>query len=133
MNNWTDFHISIVYFSGLAIALIVSVLTVMYLRPARTTIKKITGKFDIIWNGSFKTTVVLGGLLGAMSVTFRGCNGNYNYLLESQYETAMKGVEQVSTTFDWLTIILGLWLVIFVVLRLTLDKKNEESPAHNKG
>jgi len=132
MNNWTEFHISIVYFTGLAIALITSTLSVLYLRPIKTTIKKIIGKFDTIWTGGFKTTVILGGLLGAMSVTFKDCNGNYDDLLESRHETAMKGLEQISTSFDWLTIILGIWLAIFIILRLTLNKKNEKRPAHNK-
>lgn len=123
MNNWTELHIGIVYFSGLFIALITSILTVLYLRPITETIKKITGKLDFIWSGSFKTTVVLSGLLGAMSVTFKDCNGNYDNLLESRHETAMKGLEQVSASFDWLTTILGLWLVIFIILRLTLNRK----------
>lgn len=132
MSTWTEFHISLVYFSGLLVALIMSILTVLYLRPVRATIKKIVGKLDIIWNGSFKTTVILGGLLGAMSVTFRGCKGNYDDLLESRHQTAMKGIEQISTSFDWLTIILGLWLVIFIALGLIVNKKNELQTTHNK-
>lgn len=125
MKNWTEFHISIIYFAGLAIALITSILTVLYLRPVKATIKKITGKLDTIWNGSFKSTVVLGGLLGAMSVTFKDCNGNYNDLLKSRHDTIMKGFQQISISFDYLTILLGLWLVIFITLRLTLNKKNK--------
>lgn len=128
MNNWTEFHIGIVYFSGLATAFIVSILTVLYLRPVRTIINKITGKLDKIWNGGFKLTVVLGGLLGAMSVSFKDCNGSYNDLLESPYETAMKGAEQVSATFDWLAIILGIWLVAFITLRLTKTMKKDLQP-----
>jgi hypothetical protein len=131
MNYWTDLHISIVYFTGLAVALILSVLTIMHLLPDKKIIKKITGKFDTIWTRSFKTTVLLGGLLGAMSVSFKDCSGNYDNLLESRHETTMKGIEQVSTSLDWLTIVLGLWLLIFVILRLTLKKKNEKCPAHN--
>ena len=132
MNNWTEFHIGIIYFAGLLVALITSILTVLYLRPIRTTIKKITEKFDTLWNHSFKTTIILAGLLGAMSVTFKDCNGNYDYLLESRHETVMKGLEQVSTSFDYLTIILGLWLVIFITLRLTLNKKNSISVDRKK-
>ena len=125
MKNWTEFHISIIYFAGLLVALITSILTFLYLRPIKTTITKITEKFDTLWNHSFKTTLILAGLLGAMSVTFKDCNGNYNYLLKSRYETIMKGLEQVSNSFDYLAIILGLWLVIFILLRLTLNKKNK--------
>jgi hypothetical protein len=131
MKTWTEFDIGIVYFAGLAISLITSILTVLYLRPFKATIKKITGKFETIWNSSFKTTVVLGGLLGAMSVTFKNCHGNYDYLLESKKVTVMKGLKQVSTSFDWLIIVLGFWLVIFIILRLTSNKKNKKSPAHN--
>jgi len=132
MKIWTEFDISIVYFAGLAIALITSILTVLYFRPFKATIKKITGKFETIWSGSFKTTVVLGGFLGAMSVTFKNCDGNYDSLLESKHETVMKGLEQVSTSFDWLIVVLGFWLMIFIILRLTSNKKNENSPVHNK-
>ena len=64
------------------------------------------------------------GLLGAMSVSFKNCHGNYDYLLKSRYETAMKGIEQVSTSFNYLAIILGFWLMIFIILRLTLNNKN---------
>ena len=125
MKNWTEFHISIIYFAGLLVALITSILTFLFLRPSKPTITKITEKFDTLWNHSFNTTLIFAGLLGAMSVTFKDCNGNYNYLLKSRYETIMKGLEQVSNSFDYLAIILGLWLVIFILLRLTLNKKNK--------
>ena len=130
MKIWTEFDISIVYFTGLAIALITSILTVLYFQPFKATIKKITGKFETIWSGSFKTTVVLGGLLGAMTVTFKSCEGDYDSLLKSEHKTVMKGLEQISTSFDWLTIVLGFWLLIFIILRVTSNKKNER-PLHN--
>lgn len=126
MKNWTEFHIAIVYYSGLIISVIVGVLILWYLRPNKTLIKKITERFGKIWNGSFKTTVVMSGLLGAMSVTFKDCDGNYDYLLKSPYNTAMKGVEQVSTSFDYLAIVLGIWLIVFVILRITLNRNNLE-------
>lgn len=126
MKNWTEFHIAIVYYSGLIISVIVGVLILWYLRPNKTLIKKITERFGKIWNGSFKTTVVMSGLLGAMSVTFKDCDGNYDYLLKSPYRTAMKGVEQVSTSFDYLAIVLGIWLIVFVILRITLNRNNLE-------
>lgn len=126
MKNWTEFHIAIVYYSGLIISVIMGVLILWYLRPNKTLIKKITERFGKIWNGSFKTTVVMSGLLGAMSVTFKDCDGNYDYLLKSPYNTAMKGVEQVSTSFDYLAIVLGIWLIVFVILRITLNRNNLE-------
>jgi len=125
MNNWAEFQIGVIYFIGLLVALLASILSIWYLRPIRKPIKKITEKFGTLWNRSFKTTVILAGLLGAMSVTFKDCKGNYDYLLESRTKTVMKGLEQVSTSFDYLTIILGFWLVVFITLLLTLNKKNK--------
>jgi|SRR3990172_7196001 len=127
MKNWTEFHIAIVYFAGLFTALVASILIVLYLRPLKLTIKKIAEKFETLWTGSFKTTIVLAGLLGAMSVTFRDCDGKYDYLLKSRKETITKGLEQVSTSFDYLTIILGLWFIVFLVLWLTMKKRKMPS------
>jgi hypothetical protein len=124
MNNWTELHIGIVYFSGLIIAIITGILIILYLRPVKATLKRITS-LPGIWNGSFKTTIVLGGLLGAMSVSFTDCEGHYEYLLASEFETFMKGCEQVSASFGWLTFVLGLWAVIFLTLRLVSQKKKE--------
>ncbi|WP_242084544.1 hypothetical protein [Aestuariivivens sediminis] len=126
MKNWTEFHIAIVYYSGLIISVIVDVLILWYLRPNKTLIKKITERFGEIWNDSFKTSVVMSGLLGAMTVTFKDCDGNYDYLLKSPYNTALKGVGQVSTSFDYLAIVLGIWLAVFVIFQITLNRKNME-------
>jgi len=125
MNNWAEFQIGVIYFTGLLVALLASILSIWYIRPIRKPIKKITGKFGSLWNQSFKTTVILAGLLGAMSVTFKDCKGNYDFLLESKTKTVMKGLEQVSTSFDYLTIVLGFWLVVFITLLLKLNKKNK--------
>ncbi|HYV92464.1 MAG TPA: hypothetical protein VE978_11790 [Chitinophagales bacterium] len=122
MKNWTEFHISIIYFTGLLVALGSSILTIFYLRPIKKTIEKITKGIDFFWDRSFKTTIILAGLLGAMSVSFRNCSGNYTYLLESRKETIAKGFEQVSASFNYLTIILGLWLIIFLILQLMGNK-----------
>ncbi|MBL4755646.1 MAG: hypothetical protein JKY52_18895 [Flavobacteriales bacterium] len=127
MNNWAEFHISIVYFSGLLIALITSVLSLLYLRPVRATINIITGQLATVWNGSFKMTVMLGGLLGAMSVTFTDCGGGYDKLVGSPYHSAIKGIEQVSSSFNYLAIVMGIWLIIFITLRLTSNKRMRES------
>ena len=128
MRTWTEFHISVVYFSGLLIALVSGIVTIIYLRPIKETIHKITGKIEVLWNRSFKTTVMLAGLFGAMSVSFRDCNGEYSYLLRSRKETISKGLEQVSTSFDYLSLILGLWLIIFLILIVTRKSK---MPANN--
>ncbi len=125
MNSWTEYNIGIIYFAGLSVALIAGILVLLYLRPIRPTIKKLAGKFEILWNHSFKTTLIIAGILGAMSVSFKDCSGKYEKLLESEYETVMKGFEQVSTSIEYLTLVLGLWLVIFIALQLTSNKKNK--------
>lgn len=127
MSDWSEFHISIIYFTGLLVALIMSILVVLYLRPIKKTIERIKGKIDTIWHGSFKMTVILSGLLGAMSVTFKDCEGNYDYLLESRFETAMKGFDQVASCFSYLAIVLGIWFVIFISFRLIQNKKSSIS------
>jgi hypothetical protein len=123
MNNWTEYNIGIIYFAGLFIALFISILIIIYLRPIKSIMSKITNKFHILWNHSFKVTILLAGLLGAMSVSFKSCQ-EYDYLLESKYKTVMKGIDQVSTSFNYLVLILGIWFLFFLVLRLILKKKN---------
>ena len=122
MRSWTEFHIAIVYFAGLLIALATAVLVLWCLLPLKSTIKKIVEKSESLWSGSFKTTIILAGLFGAMSVTFRDCDGNYDYLLSSKKATITKGLEQVSSSFDYLTIVLGIWLLLFLILRLAGNK-----------
>ena len=125
MKNWTEFQIGVIYFLGLLVALLSTILCIWYLRPINKPIKKITREFGALWNGSFKTTVIISGLLGAILVSFKDCEGNYDYLLESKSKTVLKGLEQVSTSFDYLTITMGIWLVIFIALFLILNKKNK--------
>lgn len=126
MNNWSEYQIGVIYFLGLLISLIISISTLLYLRPIRQPIKRIIEKFNALWSHSFKTTIFLAGLLGALSVSFKDCKGNYNYLLESKTKTVMKGVEQVSATFGYLTVFLGIWLLIFITLFLLLKTKNNK-------
>ncbi|MCF8296989.1 MAG: hypothetical protein K9J13_05520 [Saprospiraceae bacterium] len=127
MKNWTEFHIGIVYFSGLIISIITGIVVLLYLRPIKSIIKKITGKLDFVWNTSFKISVLMAGFLGALSVSYRSCNGSYNLLIESRYETAMKGIEQVSVSFEHIAMILGIWLLIFLIFHLALNRKNNNS------
>jgi hypothetical protein len=122
MKGWTELQISIVYYAGLFLALLASASTLLYLRPINFMIKKISEKSDKWWTGSFKVTVVLAGLLGAMSVSFRDCTGDYDHLLDSPDITIKKGLQQVSTSFSFLISIFGMWFVIFLVLYLTKKK-----------
>jgi hypothetical protein len=125
MGLWSELHIGIVYYTGLIIAIITGLLIILYLKQAKVIIKKITA-IPRFWSGSFKITVILSALLGAMSVSFRDCSGKYDYLLESKHETYMKGIEQISTSFQWIAFILILWLFIFSVLWL-ISKKHRKT------
>ncbi len=122
MKSWTEFHIALVYFAGLLVALVTSIMVVFYLHPFKSTIKKIAKRFDALWKGSFISTAILSGLLGAMVVSFRDCDGTYNYLLKSEQATIAKGLEQISSSFNYLAITLGLWLIIFIALSLARNK-----------
>ncbi len=122
MKSWTEFHIAIVYFAGLLIALTSSVVIVLYLRPFKFVINKLTEKFDAFWSGGFISTIIIAGLLGAMAVSFRNCEGEYDYLLKSENATISKGLEQVSSSFTYLSLVLGLWLIIFLILSLVRNK-----------
>ena len=122
-----EYQIGVIYFSGLLIALIISILVLLYLRPIQKPIKKISEKFEMLWSNSFKTTVIFAGLLGALSVSFKDCKGNYDYLLESKTKTVMKGVEQVSSAFDYLTVFIIVWFVIFITLFMMLKFKKNKS------
>ena len=125
MNTWSELHIGIVFFAGLAIAVVTGIFIIIYLRQAKILIKKVTA-FPAIWNSSLKITVMLSALLGAMSVSFRDCSGKYDYLLESEYETYSKGIEQISTSFQWIAFILMLWLFIFIILWMN-SKRNKKA------
>jgi hypothetical protein len=115
--NWTEFHIGLVYFSGLAAALLSGVIALLYLRPISGVIKKITRKNEILWIRYFRLTVIFAAMTGALSVSFRTCGGSYDYLLDSRKETLMKGAQQVYTSFYYLLFVFGLWLIIFLVMR----------------
>ena len=125
MKNWSELQIGIVYYAGLILAILASILVLVYLSPVKNTIKKISKRFNILWSVSFKTTILIAGLLGAIVISFRDCTGKYDYLLNSRVETLKKGFEQVSSSFKYLLIILILWLVIFLVLFLVQKKEKE--------
>jgi len=127
MKSWTEFHIAIVYFAGLIIALTSSVLIVLYLRPFKFVINKLTEKFNTLWSGGFISTIIIAGLLGAMAVSFRNCEGEYDYLLKSENATIAKGLEQVSSSYTYVALVLGLWLIIFLILSLVRNKNKMPS------
>ncbi|HEY5689105.1 MAG TPA: hypothetical protein VIS27_12450 [Yeosuana sp.] len=125
MNAWSESNIAIVYFSGLFFALMSGLVIVFYLNSIKEAIKLITIKFNKLWNSIFKSSIVLASLIGALSINFRNCEGNYDYLLKSPQQTVIKGIEQVSNSFDWLTVLLGFWFLLFIILRLNSIKNIE--------
>ena len=124
MKPWTETEIGLVFFSGLLIALIAGAFVLFFLRPFKIPINKITASVSKIWSRSFITTLLLAGLIGALSVSFRDCGGKYDYLLKSKKETVMKGLQQVSSSFEYLSWTMGFWLVIFLVMFILVAKKN---------
>ena len=80
--------------------------------------KVLVKKLGTFMDTSFRATVFLAGLLGAFSVSFRSCSGRYDYLLQSKRETLVKGAELVSTSYQYLWIILVFWLIALILLVL---------------
>jgi hypothetical protein len=124
MKNWTELQIGIVYYSGLLISILAGAMGVLYLDPVKNILNKFALKFVGLWSNGFKSSIILAGLLGAMSVSFKDCSGKYDYLLDSPQNTILKGCEQVSKAFEYVALVLGLWLIVFILLRFTMIKKN---------
>lgn len=117
MKSWTEFHIALVYYSGLSVSLSMGVASLLYLKPFYY-LKKITSRHGELWGYNFITTVLIAGLLGGMSVSFVGCNGNYDSLLESPSTTIYYGLWQISFAAMSYTIVMGTWLFILIILHL---------------
>ncbi len=128
MNIWSELHIGIIYYTGLVISLLAIICVITYLKQIKSVFKKITTGPGI-WSSSFRVTVFLSGLLGAMSVSFRDCKGKYEYLLESKHETVMKGLEQVSVSFQWIAFILIFWFFLLIALWM-ISKRKRNSEFH---
>jgi len=123
MNDWTEYQIGLVYYSGIFISVVLTLVSLIYLHPIKPVFKLITKKMGRFLDGSFRTTVVLAGILGAFSVSFRSCSGSYQNLLESKQETLIKGMEQITASITYLWMILIFWLVFFILLALFTKTK----------
>jgi len=117
MNNWTEFHVAVVYYGGLIISLLLGVLSLLYLKPLYY-IKKITEKYSALWSGNFITTVLFAGMLGAMSVSFVSCDSGYETLLRSPSTTIFYGLQKISTASMAYAIMLLLWLIILLAMQM---------------
>lgn len=89
------------------------------------------GNTSIAWVRTFITSLVIASLLGALSVSFRDCNGNYDTLLNSKSETIMTGASQVSSSFQYLKWITLLWLLIVVPLFVFKGKRSGRDVENN--
>jgi heme/copper-type cytochrome/quinol oxidase subunit 2 len=122
MKPWNETGIGIVFLGGLILAAIAGITVLFFIRPAKKPIEKITGNMGWSWAWIMFTTVIMAALAGAMSVSFRDCGGDYKDLMESRAATVMKGLEQVSESFNYMAIILGTWLLIFLALFIFLRR-----------
>jgi hypothetical protein len=117
MKSWTEFHIAVVYYCGISVSLFMGILSVLYLKPFYY-IKEITKEYGAILGYHFTTTIFIAGILGAMSVSFVGCNGNYDSLLESPSTTLFYGLCQISFAGMSYAIMMGVWFFILLILHM---------------
>jgi len=125
VNNWTEPEIALVYFTGLTISLIAALILMRIFRSGKIPLKKISDHLPAPWFRVLSTTLIITSLLGAMSVSFRDCHGNYDTLLGSPKETLVKGLGQVSSSFRYLHWILLGWLIFFAVLFILTGRKRD--------
>jgi hypothetical protein len=125
VSNWSEPHIALVYFTGLIISLIAAWVLIRIFRSAGIPLKKISNYSPAPWFRTFSTTLIIASLLGAMSVSFRDCHGNYDTLLGSPKETLAKGLDQLSSSARYLHWILLGWLIFFAVLVIVAGRTKE--------
>lgn len=121
----TESDIGLVYYSALTVSLIIGIAGTLSLKSAKA-ITRITGA-GIFWNYSFKSTGIIAGMLGAMSVSYRGCD--YPYSTSASF-TLKLGSLQVSTACQTLAILLFAWLLIFLMLRLLIVWRRRVKAIH---
>ena len=125
MINWGETGIGLVYFAGLLSAILLAIAVILFILPANKPVKKIVGKSGLSWTRTFITTIMLTVMLGAMSVSFRDCHGNYDKLLNSRKETLMKGLQQISAAMQYLAWVLLFWAIIFCILYILRKNRNQ--------
>lgn len=127
MNDWTSTQIALVYFGGIALAILAALFVLLYLKPCRKTIKDMWEKHGKAGLAGFKSSLIAAALLGALSVNYLDCSGEYEYLKQAGYESLSKGLEQVGRGLSLLAIAVGAWLLIFIIVQLSRKHpKNED-------
>lgn len=124
MNYWTSTQIALVYFGGIALAILAAILVLLYLRPCRKAFSAIWSKYRKAGVLSFKSSVIAAALLGALSVNYLDCSGEYEYLKEAGYLTLSKGLEQIGRALGLLAIMVAAWLLVFII-RLLVNRSNK--------
>ena len=127
MNPWNESGIGIVYFAGILLSLIAGLVILNLMKPVKSPMEKISGKQGNWWLRTFISTLMIVSLAGALSVSFRDCSGNYDHLLQSRKQTVMKGMQQVSTSMDYLAWTLLFWLLLLLILYI-VKIKNKNTP-----
>lgn len=131
MKSWAEPDIAIVYFADLFISLVAALILLRVLHPARIPVKKNKGQSTPAWLRTFSLSLIFASLLGAMSVSFRDCHGNYDTLLNSKTETIMKGLDQVSSSVHYLYWVLLFWLILFIVVFILAGQRGEGQSGGN--
>lgn len=129
MNHWTSTQIALVYFGGIALAILAAILVLLYLRPFRKVFSGIWSKYPKAGILGFKSSLITAALLGALSVNYLDCSGEYEYLKEAGYWTLSKGLEQIGKALGLLSIMVGAWLLVFIIRLLTNKHPKSEEPS----
>jgi hypothetical protein len=99
MNSWAEKEIGFVYYGGLVITLVIIIVVLLLLQPRfKVAIQAMVGeRTAAFWGHALRITLILLGMVGALSVTFYGCSvGQYEHLLSQPLYTVGRGFTQVS-------------------------------------
>ena len=133
MTYWTSTQIAVVYFAGIALAILAAVLVLLYLKPCRRALLFIWTRFRKAGSWGFKSSLIAAALLGALSVNYLDCSGEYEYLKESGHLVLTKGLEQIGRALVLLSITTGAWLLVFII-RLLVNRhpKSEKQEGNDE-
>ena len=122
MSTWAEFEISIVYYSGLFLTGLAAIGTLMYLRPGKLTLSRITGSMGAMWRNHVVISLLMAALLGAMSVSFKNCDGDLP-IGDHPLVIVQFGLTQISRGLFSIFLISSVWFVILICLRMTTVRK----------
>lgn len=122
MKEWTEADIIIVFYVGILVAGLAAITAIGYSRIS-LIVEKIGGR-KTFWSAGFRTSVILSGFLGSMSVVLKDCDGNYPSYAS---DPVKMGLVQVSTGLHMTAQAIGIWLWVFGIL-LLLRKRLRKPP-----